>query len=372
MIFSKLSIISCGLLGLAQLPAMQTDAIRLSSYEDFTAGELEQLEVSSIGEVQLGHAIKQLAELPAENIFEAVRAADGTLYFGTGNEGSVYRLKPGGEAEVYFTSDSVIVHALALGPEGALYAGTSPNGAVYRMVEGERPQIYFDPEDIYIWDLLFEEDGTLYVATGNEAVVYKLKPDFQPGDEATIWYTSDRRRILDLEFDPQGDLLAAASSESLIYKITAQDTATVLFYAGTDEISDLYAAPDGSIYFATLHQGNLPGNLSKATPADLPELMEKMAQSAAEGSKGNSAPPESNGGNSGNGKASPASAPSFLYRIGPDGFGEAIWSPGGHNIFSFHPMQSGTFWIGTNDAARLYKAHTLADWSLVAREGFTC
>ncbi|WOO39642.1 hypothetical protein [Rubellicoccus peritrichatus] len=353
---------------LLQLPeafAVQTDSIQLNSFNDFIAGELENVSISSLGEVQVSHELKEMATLEEDVIFEAAVANDGTIYVSTGNQGLIYSISEGEEPEVFFTPPQVLSHGLVVGPDDAVYVGTSPSGRVYRIVPGERPEVYFDPDEMYIWDLLFDDDGALYVATGSEAKIYRVPPNFQPNDEAEVWFTSDRSRVTTLAFDHEGKLLAGAGPKSYLYRISGKDEGEVLFNAGTDEISGIWADDNGDIYFSTLHRKNKPSGITNVTALDLPVLLEKVSKASGNSANGDQGP--NGNGHSEEETPSPASAPSFLYRFGLDGFAEPVWSPGSSNIFSFIHTDRANFLAGTDDNGRFYEVTNLMNWSLAGQ-----
>ena len=62
-----------------------------------------------------------------------MRASDGAIYLGTGNDGRIYRLR-GDVVERFAETGQLLVSALAIGEGGVLYAGTLPEGA--RVVRG--------------------------------------------------------------------------------------------------------------------------------------------------------------------------------------------------------------------------------------------
>ena len=95
--------------------------------------------------------------------------ADKTLYIGTGNEGRVYALKPGGEqAELLFDSPEVHIFSLAVGSDGAVYAGTSPGGLIYRIASGKEPTEFCRTGDRHVFALVARPRGGLYAGTGGD------------------------------------------------------------------------------------------------------------------------------------------------------------------------------------------------------------
>ena len=102
--------------------------------------------------------------------------AQGNVFFGTGNQGKVYKLTPKGELSVFFAPNEVMVHALALDGKGRLYAATSPNGRVYRLEADGRAEVFCAPGETYIWAMTFGKDGALYLATGNHGKILRVAP----------------------------------------------------------------------------------------------------------------------------------------------------------------------------------------------------
>ena len=229
------------LIGAGTASAVQTSSVLQADYEAFSAGEPANVSLSNLGELSLAPSLSQLAVLDDPIIWRSVTDADGNLYLGTGKNGVVYKMSPEGELETVFEPEEILSRALALDAEGNLYVGTSPSGRVYRIPPGQRPEIYFDPADEYIWGLAFDKEGNLYVATGASGTIYKLKPDFKPGDEAVKWFETDRAHVTSLAFAPNGDLLAGTAPRAYVYRIAPDGKGTVIYNAGTDEISGISA-----------------------------------------------------------------------------------------------------------------------------------
>jgi sugar lactone lactonase YvrE len=346
------------LLGAAgPLAAVQTTSVLQADYAAFAAGEPVNVSLSSLGELGLAPALEQLTVLDDPIIWRGVTDADGNLYLGTGKQGTVYKMTPAGEVSPVFEPEEILSRALALDAEGNLYVGTSPSGRVYRIPPGQRPEIYFDPADEYIWDMIFDQEGNLYVATGADGTIYKLKPDFKPGDEAVKWFKTDRAHVTALAFDAEGNLLAGTAPRAYVYRIAPDGTGTVIYNAGTDEISGISAGADGSVYFSTLHmQDKKNGKDKPVTAQDLPDILEKLYA----GTPAHPAPPKDQPE-----EPAAATAPSLLFRIGTDGFAEPLWSPVAMNICTFRVNADGTFTLGGSENGSLFHVTDLTDWSLL-------
>src|SRR5712692_11846112 len=68
---------------------------RVRTAEDFLAGDIDGFAVTSRGELRPGPALKKLASFNDPFVLSQATAPNGDRYFGTGNEGKVYRLRSG-------------------------------------------------------------------------------------------------------------------------------------------------------------------------------------------------------------------------------------------------------------------------------------
>ena len=130
---------------------------RVRSAEELLAGELEGFSVTSRGELRVAPAMTKVASFTDPFVLSQASAPNGDRFFGTGNDGKVYRLR-GSELKLLFTAAEPEIYAINF-HDGALYAGSSPNGKVYRVDPGDgKNSVFYDPKQAYIWDL--EPTGT--------------------------------------------------------------------------------------------------------------------------------------------------------------------------------------------------------------------
>src|SRR5205085_3709546 len=123
---------------------------RVRTVEDFLGGELEGFAVTSNGELTAGPSLKKLASFTDPFVLAQVSAPNGDRFFGTGNDGKVYRLR-GTDLKAIYTAPEPEIYAVAY-RDGALYVGSSPNGKVYR-VDGERgkDKVFVAPKEACTW-----------------------------------------------------------------------------------------------------------------------------------------------------------------------------------------------------------------------------
>jgi len=70
---------------------------RVRNTEDFLAGDIEGFAVTSRGELRPGPSLKKAGTFTDPFVLAQVAAPNGDHFFGTGNEGKVYRLRGAGD-----------------------------------------------------------------------------------------------------------------------------------------------------------------------------------------------------------------------------------------------------------------------------------
>ncbi len=242
---------------------------RLRSAEEFLAGEIEGFAVTSRGELRRDGASRKVASVTDPFVLSQTSGDTGDQYFGTGNDGKVYRLR-GDKLEILFTAPEPEIYALAF-RGGALYAGSSPNGKVYRVdPRSGRHDVFFDPGQAYIWAIQALEGGDLAVATGVEGKIFRVGPK----GEGRLFYDSADAHIRCLAEAGDGSLLAGASGKGRIYRIARDGSAHALYESSLNEISSVYLDSDGVGWAAAV---------TNVLPSSAPPKQQKGAQQQASG-----------------------------------------------------------------------------------------
>lgn len=331
------------------LLAVKTDRVIFDDYPALEGGIFENTSLSHLGELLLAPKLEKSVTLDdAKTIWDAVYDGE-SLFVGTGNQGTVYRLDGSGELSVYFESGQLFVRALAIGPDGALYVATSPEGSVYRIVEGQRPEIYFDPEETYIWDMLFDAEGNLFVATGNAANIYKVPADYQAEGSLEPFFESDREHVHVLAFDGQ-KLLAGTSPEAMIYAIDEAGEGRILASGYGEEVTALYPGADGTLYFSAYKGQQSQGGSSGDKPSSAVQAAVQAAMNAQNGNSSGAQASQDGG---------------SLYRLEPTGFVEPFSAFPGANVFTFLAREEKAWIAGTNVDGMLYAFDGESSWSLL-------
>jgi hypothetical protein len=358
--------------------AATTATWEMNSFADFLRGRLFGVTLTADGRIRLAPPVTAVYSAEQPQIWTAVRAADGSLYLGTGHRGRVYRVDASGRGSLYWTAPQPEVFALAA--QGtALFAAASPGGAVYRIVNGAAEEYFKLPEGAgqYVWSLAAGRDGALYVGVGDPGRIYRVIAKGQ----GELYFDTEQAHVTALAFDNNGALLAGTEPNGLLYRITARDRAFVLLDANLPEIRSIVPAPDGSLYVAALG-GSLAKRTSAAqtsttttpTPAvSAPGITITVtdAQTPLELKKPEPPKPQT--------ATAPQPAPvaafeqagvekSAIYRIQPDGTYETLWSSKEENVYDIFPRAEG-LWFSTDVQGRVYQANADRSATLIAETG---
>jgi hypothetical protein len=323
----------------------------VATQADFLRGDAEHLSIDSDGRLTLGPATDLVAETTAPFLWTLLPAPDGGYWAGSGNEGKVYRIGPGGKVAEFFDAPELEVHALAAAPGGGLFVGTSPDGKVYRLDASGKSEVLFDPDDKYIWSLAADRDGSLYVGTGDKGVVYRVSPD----RKAVPFYRTRSAHVLSLTLDPSGRLVAGTESPGRVFRFERDGKAFVLLESPYREIRALRFAPDGTLYAVAV--GGRPGTPDRPTdrPAESPRppvpsvSTEITSITLIEGG----AQPEDTGSRQEPQPRRPARG--AIYRILPDGLWDLYWESTDDAPYDVSVESGGTLLVATGSSGKLFR-----------------
>jgi outer membrane protein assembly factor BamB len=230
----------------ARAAAVTTEAFVLDDAADFEGGELDGAAIESSGRVVPGLALERF-ELPgAATAYSLARAADGTLFVGTGNDGKVFTLR-GGRVELYAETGQLLVASLAVGPGGVLYAGTLPEGRIYAIDGPGAVRELARPEGAeHVWALVWDDARqTLFAGTGPAGRVYAI----DPSGRTSVFYDGGSGHVMTLALDTDGTLYAGTDDRALVLRLTAPGRATVVHDFEGNEITAI-AARGGTLAVA--------------------------------------------------------------------------------------------------------------------------
>jgi hypothetical protein len=332
---------------------------RVRSADDFLAGDIEGFAVTSRGELKAGPSLKKVATFTDPFVLSQASGANGDHYFGTGNDGKVYRLR-GTELKLVFTSPEPEVYALAF-RDGALFVGSSPNGKIYRVnpTDGSSTTL-FDPKQAYVWAIAPIADGALAVATGVEGKLFRVAAN----GEGKLWFDAPETHLRSLAVKTDGRILAGGSGQGRIYEVRGEGSAHALYDSSLSEISAIYVDSAG-VGWAAGASSVLPSSAPAAKPAQTkPATQSGSASTSASGST-EAKKDEATGSvdvsfTFDDQSAANAQAGSGeLYRINTDGFVEVIRKFDREMIYAISAgREPGSILLSTGPQGRLYELRT--------------
>lgn len=371
---------------LLTLPAWgsSTATWEMSSYQDFQRGQFTNLSLSRDGRITLAPRLDPVFSSGQAVIWSAAKAADGSLYLGTGNRGRLYRVDANNKSQLIWTADQPEIFAVAAAPDGSIYAATSPNGRIYRIRNG-KAEPFFDPHAKYIWSLAVATDGSLFAGTGDEGKIFHVTAP-NTGEE---YYSTGQAHVTGLSLDPQGRLLAGTEPNGILYRVSEKGKAFVLYNANLPEVRAIATTPDGSIY-AVAMGGSVNRRTQTASQAAQAMLQSgtpvvttsiTVAAAANPESETEVRPPQgtvSSGSQAATtaavaaaaANAQPIETPgvekSAIYRIHPDNTVETLWSSKEENVYDLL-ARNGNLLFATDAGGRIYSLSADRKLTLMAQ-----
>jgi len=258
------------------------------------------------------------------------RDSKGQIYFGTGDDGRIYRWSHGRPAQLVWNTGSSEIMSMAIDANDNLYAGSSTDGLIYRVTARGDTSRYFETGEQSVWTLLVGKNGILYAGTGSRGRVYKITG---PGKGEVFADTRDAN-VLALAWAKDGALLAGTSSKGLLLRIEANGSTRVIYDSGAEELRAIAVLDDGSIAVGT-----------------------------------NRSPSGTSGGGAGGGGVggSPGAPPLGIevtpgggskcgvYLVQPDGSARLLYAPPCDFVYAMVPGEAGSVWFTTGNPAALFR-----------------
>lgn len=309
-----------------------------TTYQSLTKGSLHGLSVQSDGTLRLGPRFDLIKETDSAYLWSAIQDAQGNIYAGGGSPARVYRIPPGGEPTVFFESQDLEIHALAVDRNGMIYAATSPDGAIHRINPNGNASVFYDPKVKYIWALAFDSRDNLYIATGDKGQIVRVSPS----GEGKVFFDSDETHIRSMIIDGRDNVYAGTDGNGMIMRIAQDGSAFVLYESPKKEVTSLVLDDEGALYVASV--GDKPGSSGPAPPPPSSQPIQVTP----------GAPP-----------APPRPSPSVLtmnlaggsevYRILPNATTQRLWSSRSDIVYALALDSQGKLLIGTGNEGRIYE-----------------
>jgi hypothetical protein len=240
-------------LGADWATAVPSATFDIGTFKDFNAGTPKGALIRSDGAVVTGFGLTKLKLKQKDGtlgsmIWSRARAADGTLYLGTGQPGQILALR-NGTISVVADLKTVLVSALEIGPGGKLLAATLPGARVLQVDprSGAFKELSKLPAK-HVWDLLYDAKAKrIYAATGAPGNVFTIPTG---GGKPAVYYAPKEKHLLTLALDAKRNLLTGGTEKAILYRITAKNRATAIHDFAANELRRVVIGADGTIFVA--------------------------------------------------------------------------------------------------------------------------
>lgn len=332
---------------------------KITTQEDFEAGELTGISIHPYGQITLAPRRDLIFESELSAIWACVSDSKERVYVAGGNSGKVFRVTAKGQSELVFEAPEVQIYAMTFDRKGNLYVGSSPQGKIYKIPAGDAispdTAVFFDPQELYIWSLAMDADDNLFVATGETGNIYKVSPN----GKGTVFYQADDTHVRKIVFDGHGNLLAGTANKGLVLRIDSHGKSFVLFDSPLVEISDIIEDSDGNVYAAAIGKSRLQigprpptgaeaiGTKSDQNPQDNQVEVDLVLQQASAAISG------------------AGSQTGEVYRIDRKGNVRTFQTLKSEGVLSLALSRQGDLLLGAGNEGRLYSMNRTGDMTLL-------
>ncbi|HKO49254.1 MAG TPA: hypothetical protein VJV79_16085 [Polyangiaceae bacterium] len=242
--FVRYSLLGAGLLAAAQASAVGTRRFSLSKSADFKGGDLKGVAVDAAGHVRAGFNLGSVPVSQGNAIWAALPLRDGSVLFGTGNEGKLLKLA-GGAVSVLAETKALVITSLAEAWGGAVVMGTLPDGKVMKWEHGKLTDLVTLKGTEHVWQVAYDErKKALFAATGPEGKLYRIS---ETGD-AQLYFDAPEQHLMSVAIAADGTVYAGASDKAKLYKITAPGKASVLYDFDRTEVRAIAVNKQGEVF----------------------------------------------------------------------------------------------------------------------------
>ena len=328
---------------------------RIRTADDFLSGEIEGFAVTSRGQLKSAPSVRKTATFTDPFVLSQTVAPNGEQFFGTGNDGKVYRLR-NGELKLLYTAPEPEIYAVAY-RDGYVYAGTSPNGKIYRIDVGNgKATEFFDPKQAYIWALRFAGND-LYAATGVEGKLFRVNAS----GSGKIWFDSPETHLRTVAIRPNGSLLVGSSGKGRIYSVGGENSAHALYESALNEISSIYVDGNG-VGWAAGVSNVLPSSAPAKSQQQQQRSQQQQQQSSSSSSSQSEQKKEESTANvevsfsfDDGSPSTPQAGAGELYRINTDDFVEVVRRFEREMIYALDAGRDGSVLLSTGPTGRIYE-----------------
>ncbi len=193
--------------------AVVTTTWTVETYKQFDAGDATSAFITSAGELRPGWDTKRTA-LEGDAVWAAIRLADGSVLFGSDENGAIYRMQGDKVSKLLEVPGAIAVVSFTQTSDGTVWAGAMPGDHVFKIDVGRKkatpgPKLK-DVETV--WSLA-SEGNTVYAGTGPSGKLYAIT-----GNTAKMVFGSDDKRITSMCVTSDGGVWLGTSDRALVFR----------------------------------------------------------------------------------------------------------------------------------------------------------
>ena len=230
--------------------AVQTSFWKIDNVDAFLEGEhVAGVAIESDGTVTLGPAWDSVATRleGVSYVWCAARDSKGRVYFGTGDNGRIYRWTREGGAKLLWETGASEITCMTIDPSDNVYAGSAPGGVIYRVSARGDTSRYYETGEESIWSILWGKDGALYAGTGTHGRIFRVTA----AGKGSVHAETKDVNVLALAEAADGALLAGTAARGLLIRVERGGGMRVLYDADAEELRAIAVLADGSIAVGT-------------------------------------------------------------------------------------------------------------------------
>jgi len=332
--------------------AVETSFWRLNDAGDFLGGEeVVGVSIESDGYLTLGPAMDSLATRleGVSYIWCLARDSKGRVWFGTGDNGGIYRWSKGDGAKLVWRTGAGEITSIAVDGRDNVYAGSAPGGTIFRVTANGDTSRYYETGEESIWSLLAGKDGALYAGTGSKGKIFKIT-----GAKAgTVLAETKDVNVLALAWAKDGALLAGTGSKGLLLRIDAKGESRVLYDADSEELRAIAVFPDGAIAVGTSR--GQAGRPAAAAGGEAPRGGTRPRPGGGAEASAFAIEVTPSGG-----------AKSGVFLVQTDGSARLLYAPPADYVYGIQPADSQTVWVATGEPGAIFRVGRNKKFALLA------
>ncbi len=332
--------------------AIKTQTWSLDSSDEFAEGKLDQVIVSSRGDMQPGWSTEEI-KIEAEGVWDMLKDRDGTLWLATGNQGRLMALSNGKLSE-QFKAEAVSITSLARDAKGNLYFATMPGGSVYRRTSKGSISLLAELPAEYVWTLAAHPKGGIIAGTGTEGKVFRV---LENGKVELLAETGDQH-VVCLAVAGDGTIYGGTSNKGTIFSISTRGKLSMVYDFEQEEVKKIaLVSGNGNTVqiIAAVNSQTLRFARESQRPPIKEEDKEEGEENEGEDEEPTAMPSQRDvyaPVRGGQGRIS-----GIVYSVGPLTGARTLVSIKGSAVTDMLLTEAGDIYVATDQGGKIYRAH---------------